>query len=59
MKQAVESAVSYTVAGGGLLVGLAEDAKALTIIVALLIGVVRLAYDAVRFYRYMRKENKE
>lgn len=56
MNTVADSALSYGVAAIGVLVSLAEDAQALTLIVSFLVLVLRLIYDAVRLYRYLTKK---
>lgn len=57
----VQSVVSYGTATGGVTAGLMTDAalymQHATILIALLVGLVRLAYDGIRLYRYLRRKH--
>ena len=50
------SVVSYAVGTLGLLISFSEDIQAITLLVSLAILVIRLFYDAVRLWRYIRRK---
>ena len=50
------SVVSYAVGTFGLLVSFSEDIQAITLLVSLAILVLRLVYDGIRLWRYIRRK---
>ena len=50
------SVVSYAVGTLGLLISFSEDIQAITLLVSLAILVIRLFYDAVRLWRYIKRK---
>ena len=56
MDRFMESSTSYGLGILGLLVAVVESAQEVTIVASMLILLVRLIYDAVRLYRYIRSK---
>jgi hypothetical protein len=59
MRGVFDSFVSYGAAAVGLLLSLSEDIQALTLLVAFLVLVLRLVYDAVKLWRYLKGSDDE
>ena len=58
-KEPMQAIASYSTGGLGVLLGTLPDMQTLTLFFGLLVLVVRLAYDTLRFFRRLRnKEDK-
>jgi hypothetical protein len=50
------SVVSYAVGALGLLISLSEDIQAITLLLSLGVLALRLVYDGIRLWRYIRRK---
>ena len=61
-RENVESVLSYATSGTGLAVGSMIDwtgtLQLLILVLSLVLLVIRLAHDTVRFYRYLTRQEK-
>lgn len=56
MDRFMESSTSYGLGLLGLLIAVVETAQEITIVASLVILLIRLIYDGVRLYRYIKSK---
>jgi hypothetical protein len=59
MRGVFDSFVSYGFAAFGMLVSLVGDIETLTLLVSFFVLVLRLVYDAVKLWRYLKGSDDE